>query len=85
MTGTQGFGAAYPEDHYLSPDHRLRVGGLSEEHGKLERTDFELPVGSRVRIIANHSCPVANLAQKLVVTEGQSVAEWPIDAAKGSR
>ncbi len=85
MTGTQGFGAAYPEDRYLSPDHRLRVEGLSEEHGKLARTDFDLPVGSRVRIISNHSCPVANLAQELVVVEGDSIAMWPIDAAKGSR
>ncbi len=85
MTGAQGFGAAYPEDRYLSPDHRLRVEGLSEEHGKLARTDFDLPIGSRVRIISNHSCPVANLAQELVVVEGDSIATWPIDATKGSR
>lgn len=85
MIGTQGFGAAYPDDRYLSPDHRLRVGGLSEEHGKLERTDFDLPVGSRVRVIPNHSCPVANLAQELVVVDGDSITTWPIDAAKGSR
>jgi D-serine deaminase-like pyridoxal phosphate-dependent protein len=85
MTGTKGFGAAYPEDRYLSPDHRLRVDGLSEEHGKLARTDFDLAIGSRVRIIPNHSCPVANLAQQLVIVQGGTITQWPIDAARGSR
>lgn len=85
MTGTQGFGAAYPEDRYLSSSHRMRVDGLSEEHGKLARAGFDLPVGSRVRIIPNHSCPVANLARELVMVEGDATAVWPIDAAKGSR
>lgn len=85
MTGTQGFGAAYPEDRYLSSSHRMRVDGLSEEHGKLARADFDLPVGSRVRIIPNHSCPVANLARELVMVDGYVTAAWPIDAAKGSR
>ena len=85
MVGTQGFGAAYPADRYPSPDHRLRVEGLSEEHGKLRRADFDLPVGSQVRIIPNHSCPVANLAREFVVIEDGSVARWAIEAARCSR
>ena len=85
MVGTQGFGAAYPADHFPSPAHRLRVDGLSEEHGKLVRGDFDLPIGSQVRIIPNHSCPVANLARELVVLDEGSVTRWPIEAARCSR
>ena len=85
MVGAQGFGVAYPTDRYLSPEHRMLVAGLSEEHGKLARGDFDLAVGSTVRIIPNHSCPVVNLARELLVLDGEECRSWPIDAACGSR
>ena len=85
MVGTWGFGVAYPEDRYLSPEHRLSVEGLSEEHGKVVRTDFDLDVGSKVRIIPNHSCTVANLAREFAVVEGERISSWAIEAARSSR
>ena len=85
MVGTRGFGVAYPEDRYLSSAHRLSVEGLSEEHGKLARTNFDLDVGSKVRIIPNHSCPVANLAREFTVADGEQISSWTIDAARSSR
>ena len=57
------------------------VAGLSEEHGKLIRGDFDLPIGAQVRIIPNHSCPVANLAREYVVLDENRQQTWPIDAA----
>ena len=85
IASADGFGAAYPCDRFLDRDHRLTVAGLSEEHGRLSRTDFDLPVGSRVRIIPNHSCPVANLGRGYTVLDDDKVEMWPVDAAGCSR
>ena len=85
MVGAQGFGVAYPTDRYLSAEHRMLVAGLSEEHGKLARGDFDLAVGSTVRIIPNHSCPVVNLARELLVLDDEGCRSWPIDAACSTR
>jgi len=85
MVGAQGFGVAYPTDRYLSADHRMLVAGLSEEHGKLTRGDFDLEIGSTVRIIPNHSCPVVNLARELLILDETGLQSWPIDAACSSR
>ena len=81
MASTQGYGIAYPSEHYLEPDCEMVVAGLSEEHGKLIRGDFDLPIGAQVRIIPNHSCPVANLAREYVVLDDNRQQTWPIDAA----
>ncbi len=81
MASTQGYGIAYPSEHYLEPDCEMVVAGLSEEHGKLIRGDFDLPIGAQVRIIPNHSCPVANLAREYVVLDENRQQTWPIDAA----
>lgn len=85
MASAQGFGVAYPCAHYLQRDKGLVVAGLSEEHGKLVRTDFDLPIGAQVRIIPNHSCPVANLAREYVVIDKERVDTWPVDAASNAR
>lgn len=84
MASAQGFGVAYPSEHYLSPDHALVVAGLSEEHGKLVRRDFDLPIGAKVRIIPNHSCPVANLAREYVVLDHDRITSWSVDAASNA-
>ena len=81
MASTQGYGIAYPSEHYLESDCEMVVAGLSEEHGKLIRRDFDLPIGAQVRIIPNHSCPVANLAREYVVLDENRQLTWPIDAA----
>jgi len=85
MTGTQGFGLAYPLDHYQAADYALIVEKVSEEHGLIRRTDFDLPIGSQVRIIPVHACPVANLAREYVVLDDDQLVSWPVEAAKGSR
>ena len=85
MTGTQGFGLAYPLDHYQAVDYALIVEKVSEEHGLIRRTGFDLPIGSQVRIIPVHACPVANLAREYVVLDDDQLVTWPVEAAKGSR
>ena len=85
LGSADGFGAAYPLDGYLDRAHRLTVAGLSEEHGKLARAGFDLQVGSKVRIIPNHACPVANLGRTYTVFNGGKVEVWPVDAAGCSR
>ena len=85
IASADGFGAAYPWDRFLDRAHRLTVAGLSEEHGKLARSGFDLPVGSKVRIIPNHSCPVANLGRNYNVLDGDRVEVWPVDAAGCSK
>ena len=85
MANAQGFGMAYPCDRYLSPEHGLVVVGLSEEHGKIARAEYDLEIGAQVRIIPNHSCPVANLAREYTVLGGEGVVgTWPIDAASNA-
>ena len=84
MASAQGFGVAYPCEHYLDPNYSISVAGLSEEHGKLTRTNFDLRVGAKVRIIPNHSCPVANLAREYVVLNKGQLGSWSVDAASNA-
>ena len=85
MASAAGFGTAYPVDDYLDQGKALMVAGLSEEHGKLARGSYDLPIGAQVRIIPNHSCPVANLAREYVVFDGDRVESWPIDAPSNEK
>lgn len=59
----------------------LRLVKLSQEHGQIEGVEplrFDrYPVGSRLRIVPNHSCLAAALYDRYhVVQEGRVVAEW---------
>jgi D-serine deaminase-like pyridoxal phosphate-dependent protein len=56
---------------------------LSEEHGVLELpVSSDLRVGELVRILPNHACAVANLADGYTVLTADRVVDWwPIDAA----
>jgi D-serine deaminase-like pyridoxal phosphate-dependent protein len=59
----------------------LRIDSLSQEHGKVTVTgafDFErFPVGSKLRIIPNHSCLTAAMFDVYhVVRNGSIVDEW---------
>jgi D-serine deaminase-like pyridoxal phosphate-dependent protein len=56
---------------------------LSEEHGVLELPPSSgLGVGGAVRILPNHACAVANLADGYAVVRADRVVDWwPIDAA----
>lgn len=74
----QGHGLALP----LDDGAPRRVERLSEEHGFIVQDGAKpLRVGERVRVIPNHSCPVANLASQYVVVDASGTVEhWPIQA-----
>lgn len=85
MTGTSGFGCAYPVDQYLEEDSELKVDKVSEEHGMILRAGNRLQVGDQVRIIPNHACPVANLAREYYLIGENGISTLPVDASKCSR
>jgi D-serine deaminase-like pyridoxal phosphate-dependent protein len=76
-TGGAGYGLARP----FAGGAPMVVERLSEEHGWL-RLDGQAPaLGSRVAILPNHACPVANLALGLVLAGGERAPErLPVDA-----
>jgi D-serine deaminase-like pyridoxal phosphate-dependent protein len=77
-TGNVGYGLAFRLDYPTGEPHR--VVRLSEEHGFVERAG-DLPIGTKLRVIPNHACPVANLAERLtLVSADQVVDQWPVAA-----
>ena len=85
MTGNQGFGLAYPASGFLEPDGEMIVEKVSEEHGMVGRNGLDLAIGSKIRVVPVHSCPVANLARSYAVLTPDGLETWPVDAAVGSR
>ncbi len=85
MTGNQGFGLAYPASGFQQPDGEMIVDKVSEEHGMVARNGLDLAIGSKIRVVPVHSCPVANLARSYVVLTPDGPETWPVDAAGGSR
>ncbi|MGD8251043.1 MAG: alanine racemase [Desulfobacterales bacterium] len=79
--GGDGFGIGQPIDRFGAPDGWFAVNRLSEEHGWISRAACDLPLGSRVRIIPNHACPVANLARTYRMVDGDASDICPVDAA----
>lgn len=51
-----------------------RIVALSQEHGKLV-TETHLPVGTRLRIIPNHSCLTAAMFDKYQIVERKKVVD----------
>lgn len=71
---SRGMGPALDDDDGLDPE--LQLTSLSQEHGILNRS---LPVGTRLRIMPNHSClTVACFDEYHVVRDGQVVDRWKI-------
>ena len=85
MTGSQGFGLAYPASRFLDHNREMIVEKVSEEHGMVGRNGLDLAIGSKIRVVPVHSCPVANLARSYVVLTPEGLETWPVDAAGGSR
>lgn len=76
-TGAAGYGLARP----FSGGAPMVVERLSEEHGWLRLDGPPPAVGSRVAILPNHACPVANLALGFVLAGGDRAPErLPVDA-----
>lgn len=79
---TPGFGAVLREDG--TPDDALLVERLSEEHAVVRVTgETSLRIGSRVRIVPNHACVVANLTNQYLLADGDAVAGPLPVAARG--
>ena len=83
IAGMEGYGIAYPVERFLLPEAAMLVEKMSEEHGFVVPGDVELGIGSRLRIIPNHSCTAANLFDfYVVVSKDEIVDRWPL-AARG--
>ncbi len=73
--GSSGMGPVYRNaTNELDPD--MRLTSLSQEHGILNRS---LPIGTRIRVMPNHSClAVACFDEFHVVQGGEVVDTWTI-------
>lgn len=76
-----GYGRVYDLE---GNDLNLRVESLSQEHGEIsvadEKTFNQLKVGSRVRILANHSCLTALQHSHFhILDDGKIVDRWQIN------
>jgi D-serine deaminase-like pyridoxal phosphate-dependent protein len=81
IPGADGYGLGYPLDMFQEEKREMVLVKLSEEHGFLARRGFDLPIGSKVRIIPNHACSVANLADSYIIIEDdRPVDQWQVDA-----
>lgn len=82
--GVTGYGLVYAGLETTTPDTTICVERLSEEHSVARVTaECRLKPGDRVRIVPNHACPVTNLADTLVLVEGQRVVDRIPVAARG--
>jgi D-serine deaminase-like pyridoxal phosphate-dependent protein len=77
----EGYGVAFTLEDEIQ-DRGWIVEKLSEEHGFLRRHGADDPdIGTRLRIIPNHSCVVANLADELVMVDDTGTPRIvPVDA-----
>jgi D-serine deaminase-like pyridoxal phosphate-dependent protein len=66
----------------------FQVEKLSEEHGFVKKRDgfdintkYFLNIGSKLRIVPNHSCPVANLFNEYhIIQNDVFIDKWNVDA-----
>jgi D-serine deaminase-like pyridoxal phosphate-dependent protein len=66
--------------------HGLILQRLSEEHAVIEGAVKPVNVGDRLRIVPNHACTVANLADALVCVRAERVCEvMPVLVRGGGR
>ena len=69
-----GFGIVCDEELRPLP---LKVVALSQEHGKIEGNVSQVAVGTKLRIVPNHSCLTAAMFDAYhVVEQGRVVEEW---------
>lgn len=83
--GFPGYGALFADLASLDAlDARAHIERLSEEHATVRVSgEPSLRPGDRVRILPNHSCVVANLADEVVLVSGTHVIERLRVAARG--
>ena len=81
---TSGYGLVFPDIASAQPDPSIAIERLSEEHAVARvLPTCRLSPGDRVRILPNHACTVTNLADSLVVTEGDAMVDRIAVAARG--
>jgi D-serine deaminase-like pyridoxal phosphate-dependent protein len=70
---TYGFVVNHPE---------LAVERLYEEHAVVNSTEpTDIALGSRLRVVPNHSCATTNLHNKMLVLEHGEISDaWAVDA-----
>lgn len=85
FTDLPGYGTVLTGVDTATPDDRLVVESLSEEHAivRAANGDPGLPTGSLVRIVPNHSCVVSNLVDAVWMVDGERVVERLPVAARG--
>jgi D-serine deaminase-like pyridoxal phosphate-dependent protein len=86
--GAHGFGAAEygyglaffstNGQDFIFEDKPARIARLSEEHGVVERDGREIRLGTRALLVPNHSCAVANLAERLLLVRADGAMERPL-------
>jgi D-serine deaminase-like pyridoxal phosphate-dependent protein len=55
----------------------MRIAALSQEHGRIEAPHTNVPVGTKLRILPNHSCLTAAMFPTYHIIEGGKVVdEW---------
>jgi D-serine deaminase-like pyridoxal phosphate-dependent protein len=77
LTSASGYGT-------IAGKEDIVIHNLSEEHGwlRLDPAGSDVTIGEQLTIVPVHSCPVANLAQELVIVRGGAVVDrWPVAAA----
>jgi D-serine deaminase-like pyridoxal phosphate-dependent protein len=83
--GVQGYGQAFPIESEIDDpmvESSFLVEKLSEEHGFVRHGGASIQVGNRLRVVPNHSCPVANLANWLyILDQDQPIRRWRVAAA----
>jgi D-serine deaminase-like pyridoxal phosphate-dependent protein len=72
---TTGFGFVIGHDE-------LVVERLYEEHAIVtSESPIDSQIGSRLRVVPNHSCATANLHERMLVVDGGEIVDvWSIDA-----
>lgn len=85
-TAVADYGLAFPLGEENDFASALPVVKLSEEHGFVGRGACDLPIGSKLRIVPNHACPVVNLVDELTVISGKGqIARWSVSARGKTR
>lgn len=85
FTSLPGYGTVLTGLHDATPDDRLVIERLSEEHATVRAAggDRDLATGKLLRIVPNHSCVVSNLVDTVWVVDGDRVVERLPVAARG--
>ncbi len=81
-------GAVCPDPAGTVPDPELRLESISQEHGVIRPSRpgglrGRLPVGSRVRVLPNHSCLATACFDRLHVLQGDRIIDnWTIQRTR---